>query len=279
MNRIEWLHLTKTDFLWEVATCLDGVPSPSMLHKPIVSLQVCAWCIYDCCSCGVPTLSPLLTSHSHPSWECFSPFISPNNIPLGRTELVGSLGAETPPTSPASFRAKWEWGQLRRDEDLSRVAADFVKADLKVWRFGAEGEGRRVGSEDTKKQVKGWKKEGRRSWRSIWLIKNLKGADANKTLRRNTTLTLCSFTSFRLTLLIWLPMFPLFFYFPILTFWFHSRVARGHSWAQSRSLITASERGGSPPHSSPRTAASGSSNSQTESCTLSRSGESVDQAP
>lgn len=58
--------------------------------------------------CGAPVLSPLLTSHPHPSWEfvSMSPLLSPINISLGRPELMGSLGAETPPSTPGRHRAR-----------------------------------------------------------------------------------------------------------------------------------------------------------------------------
>lgn len=52
--------------------------------------------------CGVSALSPLPTSLS---WESQSPpTVSPINIPAGRPELVGSLGAETPPNTSGRHR-------------------------------------------------------------------------------------------------------------------------------------------------------------------------------
>lgn len=203
----------KIDFLWEEATCSDGIPSLSMLHKPIVFLQVCAWCIYDCCSCGVPTLSPLPTSHSRPSWECVSPFISPINIPPGSTELVGSLGAETPPSTPASCRAKWEWEELsgRRLKGSGGRFRESGSESVAVW--GRRGRG---GSEAAKKWVKRWKTEGRQSWRFIWLIETSREQMPIRLWGEIQGWHCVLFQASDLTVLIWLSMFPLFFSFFLL---------------------------------------------------------------
>lgn len=58
--------------------------------------------------CGVSALSPLPTSHYRLSWESQSPpTVSPINIPAGRPKLLGSLGAETPLSTPGRHRDGW----------------------------------------------------------------------------------------------------------------------------------------------------------------------------
>ncbi len=45
-----------------------------------------------------------------------SSLLSPINIPLGRQELMGSLGAEKPPGTPGRHRAGLGRGEERRTE-------------------------------------------------------------------------------------------------------------------------------------------------------------------
>ncbi len=212
----------------------------NILQSVCICLCVCVcsswyWWISGCHSRRLWSRGPFPTSYFPPSsllGACLNvPLLLPINIPLGRPELVGSLGAETPPSTPG--RAGWG-----RAKERTEIKASEERVSVGMCERGLESEERKQAGSERKRRWSKNEKQGWRSWRRTG-CGDLSQTEIHLTLRQEKKqyshcLLLKDVELMNVILLLTFPLF-LFFSFPS-----HPQCVGTLPWIPSLLLMAAS---------------------------------------